>query len=396
MSQPPLSSEILLQKFIHHESSEGEVRALFQLIGEEKNDAVFIRLLETDMELADLAAADEDDQKRRDQVLLKIKEVIHVIDGRAPVPVNRMNYKWFAVAAVIATMLTGVWLFHDHWKNVDVSQSVVVTKDIPPGKVGATLTLADGRKISLNGAVKGMLVEESGMVVRKSTNGQLEYASTGSGIDPSRLNTLSTANGETYNVRLPDGSLVYLNAASSLTYSMGLNEAGKRIVRLSGEGYFEVAKDRKHPFIVKTGNQEVEVLGTHFNVNSYQDESSIATTLVEGAVKVSANGTQRVIQPGEQSRSNGAGITVGRVNVESVTDWKDGDFNLNRVNFKTAMRKIARWYDVEVIYDPSVPEELESGGWISRSNNLSTVLKSIENTGFVKFRMEGKKLYVFK
>lgn len=387
--------ETLFQRFSNQQASEEEVRELFRLLSQELNDQDFISLLEAEMELSALNVPE--DQKRRDQVLLKIKEVIGVIEGKPAVPARKRNYKWLAVAAAVATMVFGAGLFYyAQQSKKDSLQNMAVTSDIPAGKEGATLTLASGKKIRLGDVVNGLLAEEAGVMVSKSANGQLEYKISGSDADPNKMNTLSTAKGETYSVRLPDGSLVYLNAASSLTYAASLNERGRRVVRLSGEGYFQVAKDKRHPFVVKTANQEVEVLGTHFNVNAYPDEKTVTTTLLEGSVKVVAGGKQQMIKPGEQARNNGGSIQVAEVNVESITDWKDGDFYLNRVNFKTAMRKIARWYDVEFVYDATVPDELESGGWISRKNNLSSVLKTIEGSGFVKFRVEGNKVYVSK
>ena len=298
-------------------------------------------------------------------------------------------------AAAVAAIAFGVWFFSTTRHPEFISGSPLAN-DIAPGKQGATLTLANGKKIRLADAVNGVLAKEAGVVITKSANGQLVYEIKGSETELNKINTLSTANGETYQVRLPDGSLVWLNAASSLTYSANLNEHGKRRVRLDGEAYFEITKDKKHPFIVESRGQEVEVLGTHFNLNSYADEPGIVTTLLEGSVRVSSGDVLQVIKPGEQALNTGGTIKVSDANTENIMDWKNGDFFLNRVNFKTAMRKIARWYDVEVIYDASVPNELESGGWISRDKNLSMVLKSIEVSGLVHFKVEGKKIYVSK
>jgi len=192
-----------------------------------------------------------------------------------------------------------------------------------------------------------------------------------------------------------------MNSASSITYSAMLIAHVSRRVKLEGEAYFEVAKDKAHPFVVESRGQEIEVLGTHFDVNSYADEPAVTTTLLEGSVKVTSFSSSsrearqtRVIKPGEEALNNGSGITVTAANIENNTDWIQGDFFLNHVNFKTAMRKIARWYDVEIIYDASVPDDMESGGWISRDRNLSSVLKLIESSGLVHFKVEGRKIYV--
>jgi len=298
-----------------------------------------------------------------------------------------------ATAAAIALILSGIYFFNYN-KNKISNDSHLIVRDVAPGSVGATLTLANGKKIRLSEAVNGELAEESGVVITKAANGQLVYEIKDRSGELNKINTLSTNKGETYQVRLPDGSVVWLNAASSLTYAANLNEHGKRRVKLDGEGYFEIAKDKAHPFVVESRGQEVEVLGTHFNVNAYADEPIIATTLLEGSVKVTSADKNQIIKPGQQAINNGNSIQVSEANMENITDWKEGDFFLNRVDFKTAMRKIARWYDIEVIYDPSFPEGIESGGWVSRNNKLSVVLKLIEAGGQVHFKVEGKKVYV--
>jgi ferric-dicitrate binding protein FerR (iron transport regulator) len=295
----------------------------------------------------------------------------------------------YGIAAAVATIIFGAGLLY-------FKKQQQTSPEIAPGKQGATLTLANGKKIRLGEVSDGKLANESGVEISKLANGQLIYEIKENSAESVKINTLTTAKGETYRVRLPDGSLVYLNAASSLTYSSALNERGKRSVRLDGEGYFEVSKDKKHPFVVETRGQSIEVLGTHFNVNAYKDEPQIATTLLEGSVKVSVKGKTQLIRPGQQVVNYGGRLQVNEVSLDDITDWKEGDFFLNHVDFKTAMRKIARWYDVVIVYDEAVPEDLESGGWMSRRNNLSTVLKAIEDTGLARFRIEGKTVHVFK
>lgn len=313
--------------------------------------------------------------------------------------INRRTVKlWprFVAAASVAILVaSGGYFYYQSGNSKPLVQSNY-TNEVAPGKNGATLTLADGRKIRLSDAVNGELSNEAGVSITKTKDGQLIYEIKETGAENNKFNTLSTSNGETYQVRLPDGSAVWLNAASSLTYSAKLIQNGKRSVTLSGEAYFQVTKDKSHPFVVSTAGQQVEVLGTHFNVNAYADEPITATTLVEGSVKVSSGSDQQMLKPGFQARNNGNGIKISKVNLEGVTDWKDGEFNLDETDFRVAMRKIARWYDVEVIYEKSVPMDIEAWGWISRDSKLSSVLKLIENSGMVKFRIDGKKVYVFK
>jgi ferric-dicitrate binding protein FerR (iron transport regulator) len=339
-----------------------------------------------------MTAEDESSQQVKERLYQQIRERLRGETKQTTVP-KRLWLRIAAAASIVLAIGVGIFYYTTALRHPDLA---LAKNDIAPGKQGATLTLANGKQIRLSDVANGELARESGVVITKSTNGQLVYELKESETGRSKINTLSTAKGETYKLRLPDGSFVWLNSASSLTYSAYLVANGKRTVKLQGEGYFEIAKDKAHPFIVSTNNQQVEVLGTHFNINSYQDEPVVATTLVEGSIKITSDGKQKILKPGQLAVNNGDAIEVSEANIESVTDWKEGDFFLNRVNFKTAMRKIARWYDVEVIYDASVPNDIKSGGWISRDNNLSAVLKSIALTGQVKFRIEGKKIYVSK
>ncbi|RKR83985.1 FecR family protein [Mucilaginibacter gracilis] len=322
-----------------------------------------------------------------------------VLAGISEIPHRPVKGRWLhlwpriAASAAIVIIVSGLYFYS---KNNQLSHKIhpAYVNDISPGKVGATLTLANGKEIKLSETSNGEIAKEAGVSISKSANGEVVYKIKSNNNDPNKTNTLTTAKGETYLLILPDHSKVWLNAASSLTYSANLMDHGKRRVTLKGEGYFEIAKDKVHPFIVKSNDQEVEVLGTHFNVNAYPDEYGIATTLLEGSVSVRSGRNFRMIKPGEQALNTGSSINVSEANIENVTDWKGGDFFLNHINFKVAMRKIARWYDVEVIYDASVPNELESGGWISRNNKLSEVLSAIEASGQVKFNIEGRKIRV--
>lgn len=319
--------------------------------------------------------------------------------------------RFTGIAAAVALIVMGIYFFNYNNKTKE-SQSTAYANDIDPGKVGATLTLANGKKISLKDASSGELANEEGISIRKTANGQVVYEIKKKSGTSDKVNTLTTDKGETYTLILPDKSKVWLNAASSLTYSASLNEHGLRKVKLQGEAYFEIFKDKAHPFIVETDEQEIEVLGTHFNVNSYKDEGEVKTTLLEGSVKVAPlpakrrglsktierPGSQRgvrVLKPNQQSVFKNNEITIEAAD-PGVTDWKNGDFYLDRIDFRVAMRKIARWYNVEMIYAQDVPDTLEVGGWISRNNKLSEVLKSIEKSGIARFKIEGHKVYVYR
>lgn len=318
---------------------------------------------------------------------------------KAQHPAERKNSfklwpRFAGIAAAAAIIILGIYFTFNN-KSKD-AQSIAYVNDIAAGKVGATLTLANGKKIRLADAHKGELANEAGISISKTADGQVVYEIKGDRKTADKINTLTTGKGETYVLTLPDKSKVWINAASSLSYSASLYDHGLRKVKLQGEAYFEIFKDSGHPFVVQTDKQKIEVLGTHFNVNSYEDEPGIATTLMEGSVKIISGSSQKILKPGEQAINRAGAISVNKVDLETVTDWKKGDFNLDKVNFKVAMRKIARWYNVEVIYDTSITDDMEAGGWVSRESNLSSVLKLIESSGLVRFKIEGRKVYVYK
>jgi len=334
------------------------------------------------------------------------EEIYHDIISHTADERNLSRSLWpkILIAAAVATMIAsaGIWFFNNN-KEAATDQ-VAKVNDIAPGKQGATLTLASGKKIKLTEVANGELAKEAGVVITKSANGQLVYDIKGSKTESNKQNTLSTANGETYQVRLPDGSLVWLNAASSLTYSASLIESGLRRVKLDGEGYFEISKDKQHPFIVESHGQEVEVLGTHFNVNSYEDESAIKTTLLEGSVKINVSGLRpslpqgksRILKPNEQSQVTSEGkISVTEVVASEAIAWKNGKFIFNEETIESVMRKLSRWYNVEVVYEGDF-SNIRFDGSISRSDKISKILDKITFTQAVKFKIDGRRIYVTK
>jgi transmembrane sensor len=303
-----------------------------------------------------------------------------------------------AGAAAIFLMLGAGILYYIGKADNKLPKNEAYANDVTPGSVGATLTLANGQKIKLTDALNGELAKEEGVVITKSANGKLVYSARDIVTEANRMNTLSTARGETYQLQLPDGSKVWLNAASSLTYSASLNKEGIRQVVLQGEAYFEIARDKKRPFIVKTAKQKVEVLGTHFNVNSYSDEAFTATTLLEGSVRINTIAdavANKVIRPGEQAVLAANGLRISEVDIEEAVAWKNGKFIFQQETIGTVMRKIARWYDVEVVYEADLKDKTFSGS-MSRFENVSQVLRKIEMTDLVHFKVEGRRIVVMK
>lgn len=310
---------------------------------------------------------------------------------------KKMHRKlWLRISSVAAVLLLATLSTFWFVSAENVQPSVAFKTDINAGKIGATLTLADGRKIKLDNADNGKLAEDAGVKISKTKAGELIYEVKGNQHSANRMNTLSTSRGETYQVRLPDGSQIWLNAASSLTYPTNLKQEGKRKVYLDGEAYFEVAKDKSAPFIVEANNQTVEVLGTHFNINSYLNERSSNTTLLEGSVKVSTkSGFKGILTPGEQ-----ATITGGKLNVEPVDSrlsiaWKNNKFMFESASIQEVMRMIERWYNVDVIYEGEIPEN-KFGGSVSRFDNVSKVLQILASTKKVNFRIEERRIFVTK
>lgn len=317
---------------------------------------------------------------------------------QAAIPPKTRRLWYPAVAAAAVLIVAGAYLF-SYDSNTDIKPitnsrvSKKQSSDIAPGVQTATLTLANGAKIVLSEAANGKIAEQNGVSISKTADGKLIYSFAKSNKDISTLsnvfNTLSTVKGQQYQVILPDGSKVWLNAASSITYPANFVNLKNRMVQLSGEAYFEVAKDKSHPFIVKTDRQQVEVLGTHFNVNSYGDEGATRTTLLEGSVKVLSDKGQKVLLPGQQSQLAENTLKVSSADVNETVAWKNGDFIFNNEAFGSILRQLSRWYNVEIV-DNGNHGGLHLSGTISRSKNMSTVLKALEVTGKVKFKIEGK------
>ncbi|WP_316834251.1 FecR family protein [Pedobacter nutrimenti] len=272
--------------------------------------------------------------------------------------------------------------------------------DIGPGQNSATLQLSNGEKIDLSNTTNGKLIEETGITITKTGNGQIIYDLRSVSADTAlnKMNTLSTARGQQYKVRLPDGTNVWLNAASSLSYPTAFKGRNRRVVELNGEAYFEVYKDKKHPFIVKTNQQSVEVLGTHFNINSYKDEPAVKTTLLEGSVKVLnlKSRASGILKPGQQSmiRFSGDSVQIETADVEEAMAWKKGEFYFDEERLESIMKKISRWYNVDVVFQDPTKKDVRIGGYISRFSNISKVLKMLELTGLAEFTLEKDKVLV--
>ncbi|MFD2556678.1 FecR family protein [Sphingobacterium tabacisoli] len=302
------------------------------------------------------------------------------------------------IAASFAAIFIAVWVYNTRKNRGEMllPTTTEIVAQIEPGKDQAFILLSDGRRVAVEDAESGLLALESGVKVTKSPSGEITYeVGISEKANPNTYNTIETPRGGQFRVNLPDGTKVWLNAASSLKFSTALSTVKERRIALNGEAYFEVTKDPDRPFIVKSGNQEVEVLGTKFNVSAYSEETNMKTTLVEGAVKVTSGSIKKQLKPDQQAIVSKS-ITIKPVVTEVELAWKNGDFNLESDDFRTVMRKISRWYDVEIEYDHSAPVDLELGGKIARSKSLASILRIMEATGDVRFKIEGRRIIVTK
>lgn len=311
---------------------------------------------------------------------VRLKEMIkHRIDRELHQPSTKRNTSWqwlrYAAAASVVLMLSAtlILLLNPRTKK-DTSAST--TQDAAPGGNKAVLTLASGKKIVLDDLPEGQIDNQSGISIVKTTDGQIVYKVSSNAAEVTN-NIISTPNGGQYTIVLSDGTKVKLNAASSLTFPNTFSGMA-RSVELKGEAYFEVAKLSGKNFEVQSGNQKVEVLGTHFNINAYPDEKNIRTTLLEGSVKVSLNEKQLLISPGQQAIVTRDGsISKKDVALDKEVSWINDQFAFDNDDLRSVMRQISRWYDVDVVYSGHIPNQKFFGG-IPRNSKLSEVFKILE------------------
>lgn len=318
------------------------------------------------------------------------------------VPVyKRAWFRYAAAAAVIIIAGLGYWSSNGKMENETTGHQPVVQKEVPPGKDGAILTLADGTTVVLDSMGNGMVARQNGSHVVLE-DGKITYYAASATVAVT-YNTMTTPRGRQFNITLPDGTRVWLNAASSLRYPTVFN-GSERKVQVTGEAYFEVVENKNQPFRVETGKGiEVEVLGTDFNVNAYDDEPSINTTLLEGSVKVVSrnspeeNGNTVVLKPGQQAQHSNTevekSLRVRQVDLDEVVAWKEGAFSFNDADLKAVLRQLSRWYNVDIEYAGDISEKDRFTGKLGRSLTLADLLAEMKEYD-VKFRIEGNKIVV--
>lgn len=371
------------------------------------------RFVEAYYNLFETMDVQTDDSDIKDEVLEKIWNTIQLEEGNNGVKMRKLFSPTLKIAAAILAFLAlGITMYsitlHRTIKRGTI-HSVAgsnLQDSIYPAGNKAVLTLANGHQIMLDSVRSESLPVPGTRGIIKMTNGKLIYQQSSMLPDISKMelpvskNTLTTPRGGEYQLVLPDGSQVWLNAASSITFPTAFT-GSTRTVDISGEAYFEIAGQADKPFMVKTDGMLIEVLGTHFNVNAYKEEKTIRTTLSEGVVKVSHldnNGNRKYVKlkPGEQASLNKkmGDIKVNEVNLEAALAWKNGLFYFENTNIKAIMDEVTRWYNVDVVYETADVENKNFSGVVSRYSDVEALLNRLESTGTVHFEIIGRKIMV--
>ncbi|HQS25352.1 MAG TPA: DUF4974 domain-containing protein [Sediminibacterium sp.] len=379
----------LFEKYYDKSCTSEEVAELFDIVQNGEYDNMLLEFIaefgEKNNDTKDIISQ-QDAQQMLSFILAK-KSRPKVIPIRKFVVLK----KYFAAAAIIVIMLTGYWLWSKNetdFSNENLNKTSKV--DFNPGKEGAILTLANGEQLVLDSSKNGTLALQGNTSIVKR-DGQIIY--NGEAVDNEILqNKLSTPKGKQYNIILADGTKVWLNAASSITYPTVFN-ANERKISVTGEVYLEVAHNPEKPFKVSINSPSgdegiIEVLGTRFNINTYMDENASKTTLLQGKIKLVTKSNNTILSPGQQVQIGVKGkiSTIDGVDLEEIIAWKNGFFEFNGEDIASVMRQISRWYDVEVIYEGKIPKK-EFGGKMGRDLKLSQVLKILDKYG-VHFRIK--------
>ncbi len=380
----------LVEKFLHNSASKEEEERLLQWYWRESN-------LKSEWELN----SSQSELDLKSKIYTKITEQDESETDQYTSEKNK--FKKIGIALLFFTILALAAFFNSNqFRKSNTDETLVVEQpvDILPGGSKAILTLADGRKIELDESKNGILVDQGGIKVHKNSDGIIEYTFSKkeipslNSLDPAEpvFNTIETPVGGKYQLNLADGSKVWLNSSSSIRFPIFFSK-DKREVELKGEAYFEVSKDSKRKFSVRSGIQTVEVLGTQFNINAYSDEKSIKTTLFEGEIRVIdlKTNNSKLLKPGEQSNVDQS-IQIRRIDTQTEIAWKEGYFHFKKADIETVMRQLGRWYGVTARYEGNLPEHHFSGA-ISNNLTLLEVLEILEKSN-IHFRLDGKEVVV--
>ena len=389
-----ISVKELWDKYLQGTATPAELEELKQYFGKPQYRAAFDGLLQdafTDPNYIESGDYNVDDIVNNLMIKLKAES------NNQPV-VRRMRFKrrFWVAASVLIIAIAGAYLWNiDDKKSSPVITSVAAKEDLPPGTEGAILTLSDGSRVVLDSLGNGLVAHENGSDVMLE-NGKLLYDLKGEGKQSPAYNTMYTPRGRQFQLTLPDGSRVWLNAASSIRFPVAFT-GPERKVEIIGEAYIEVKKNAARPFVVSGKGFELLVLGTSFNINSYADNGTVKATLVEGTIKLShgTDSTGIQLRPGEQWVWSGQGATpdvIRSADISQVLAWKEKRFSFNG-NIRSIMNEVARWYDVELKYEGRIPDKELEGGF-TREKELQKVLQILEVASGVHFELKGKLLTI--
>lgn len=389
----------LLDKYLCNELNEEELRLFLEAARQPENLEALRKqvMLQLQENKSNRLTDSSDINLMFEQMLHKVSDIEPVVQPALVVPSFGRKRRFIVSIAAACTLLllsTGAYLWFNYKKQFRpvAQKQPAVQQDIAPGGDRATLTLSDGTTIDLNNAAEGVLANQGNASVIKNGNGELQYQPVGKQPSTALYNSISTPRGGQYKLVLPDGTKVWLNASTAVRYPAVFNTTERR-VSMDGEAYFEVAHKKDQPFIVEANGMQVQVTGTHFNVNAYADEAAVRTTLLEGSVNVKKGMQQATLQPGQQVEVGAEGLGKAKtIDVEEVVAWKNGLFSFNGDDLAGIMRQLARWYNIEVRYEGAVPKRLFAGQ-VFRNMKLSETLKVLELSG-IRFRVEGGTLIV--
>lgn len=399
-----------LNRFFLNESTDSERKAVISWLLDSENDLLIKKWMQENWYLiSSLDLQNHPDNPDENKIWLTIQEKIwensqlKQSSQTDNVPILFLSYRLRKIAAVAAMLvvflscLTYLLLYKiSHVSNLAQSKKPfpVLINDVAPPKVNnAILTLADGRKIYLDSAGNGILATQSGVNILKNTNDEIIYSGLAS--DSVTFNTLSVPRGsKPVRLVLSDKSLVWLNSASSITFPTVFIGSDRKI-NITGEVYFEITKNPNMPFFVSKNDVTIKVLGTHFNVNAYDDEKGVKVTLLEGKVNVSRGEIDEILQPGQQATVLSGNIKVlSNVDLDEVMAWKNEQFYFSGTDIKSIMRQIEKYYNVEVEYKDNIPYQFVAK--IPRQVNVSQFLKRLELTNLIHFQITGNKIIVTK
>ncbi|MBV8253968.1 MAG: FecR domain-containing protein [Chitinophaga sp.] len=386
----------LWQQYLDDKLPPAELPVLLEMLRNEAHPEALLQPI--DQALAGNTYAQPVDEEDKNRIFQSILQQAALQEGATKVvPIRKRLSPWKAVAAAVVLLLTITvsyrLLYNRHTPNNITATDIRFRYDHQPGGNKAILTLADGSSVTLDSTSGGILAKQNGTNVLQQKAGEIAYDPSAQASTTVVYNTVTTPRGGQFQIMLPDGSHVWLNAASSIRFPTTFTGTTRK-VELTGEAYFEVAQNPSQPFTVTVAGVAVKVLGTHFNINAYNDEPAVNTTLLEGSVMVAHQGKEAIIKPGQQA-SVKEGITVkDHVDIDALMAWKNGRFSYNEMDIHGIMRQISRWYDVDVVFEDNINDSYTME--ISRNVPLSKLLKFMEISGGAHFEMKEKKIIVRK